>query len=64
MASGPLCCVHRYFAAVDDPRVERCKLHRLLDIITIGLCGVLCGAESWVEIEQQSSPILRPGATR
>jgi len=52
MASAPLCCVHRYFAAVDDPRIERCKLHRLLDIITIALCGVLCGADGWVEIEQ------------
>ncbi len=39
------------FAAVDDPRVERSKDHHLLDILTIALCAVLCGADNWVEIE-------------
>lgn len=39
------------FAALTDPRVERTKRHQLLDIITIALCGVLCGADGWVEIE-------------
>jgi len=24
----------------------------LLDLLTIALCGVLCGAESWVDVEQ------------
>lgn len=38
------------FADLTDPRVERTKRHRLLDIITITLCGMLCGAENWVEI--------------
>lgn len=41
-----------HFAELDDPRVERTKRHQLLDIVTIALCGVLCGADSWVEIEQ------------
>ncbi|HEY7779299.1 MAG TPA: ISAs1 family transposase [Ktedonobacterales bacterium] len=39
-----------HFAALEDPRVERARLHPLLAIVTIALCGVLCGAESWVEI--------------
>ncbi len=52
MASVPLSLVHHYFGEVDDPRIERCKRHQLLDIIAIALCGVLCGADSWVEIEQ------------
>jgi predicted transposase YbfD/YdcC len=38
------------FAQVDDPRVERTKLHRLLDIIGIALCAVLGGASSWDDI--------------
>ena len=38
------------FAAVDDPRVDRSKRHRLLDILTITLCGVLSGADGWVDI--------------
>jgi predicted transposase YbfD/YdcC len=44
--------IGQHFAELDDPRVERCKRHGLSEIITIALCGVICGAESWVEIEQ------------
>lgn len=39
------------FAELDDPRVDRTKRHRLLDILTIALCAVLSGADNWVEIE-------------
>jgi len=39
------------FAALPDPRVERGRRHELLDIVTIALCAVICGAESWVEVE-------------
>jgi len=39
------------FGDLPDPRVEgRCD-HKLLDIIIIAICGVLCGADSWVGIE-------------
>ena len=31
--------------------MERSKLHRLRDIIILAICGVLCGADGWVEIE-------------
>lgn len=40
------------FAHVEDPRMERTKRHRLRDIIILAICGVLCGAEGWVEIEE------------
>ncbi len=40
------------FAQVEDPRVERTKRHRLRDIIILAICGVICGAEGWVEIEE------------
>jgi predicted transposase YbfD/YdcC len=40
-----------YFADLADPRVDRTKLHHLLDIIAIALLGVICGADSWTEIE-------------
>ena len=40
------------FAQVEDPRMERTKLHRLRDIIILAICGVICGAEGWVEIEE------------
>ena len=47
----PLQQLRARFAALDDPRVERTKAHHLLDILTIALCAVLCGADNWVEIE-------------
>ena len=34
-----------------DPRVERAKDHLLLDIITVALCAVTCGADDWVAVE-------------
>ena len=40
------------FAQVEDPRMERTKLHRLRDIIILAICGVICGAEGWVDIEE------------
>lgn len=39
-----------HFADLSDPRIERTKRHKLIDIVAITLCGVICGAESWVDI--------------
>jgi predicted transposase YbfD/YdcC len=41
-----------HFAALEDPRVERTKLHPLLSIVVIAICAVISGAESWDDIEQ------------
>jgi predicted transposase YbfD/YdcC len=46
---GPSLRAH--FAAVPDPRIERTKRHQLLDILTIAICAVICGADSWVDVE-------------
>ncbi len=40
------------FAEVEDPRIERTKRHRLRDILLIAMCGTICGADGWVEIEE------------
>ena len=40
-----------YFGELEDPRIDRCKRHQLLDIITIATCAVICGADSWVHVE-------------
>jgi predicted transposase YbfD/YdcC len=42
----------RYFAALPDPRINRTKKHRLDDILAITLCAVICGADSFEEIER------------
>ena len=41
-----------HFASLEDPRDKRGKEHLLLDIITIAICAVICGAESWTDIEE------------
>jgi len=41
-----------YFADLPDPRVDRTKFHRLDDILVITLCAVICGADSFEEIER------------
>ena len=48
----PGCSIARHFADLPDPRIERAKRHALLDIVTIALCAVICGADSWVEVER------------
>ncbi len=42
-----------------DPRMDRTKDHHLLDIITIAICAVICGADSWVEVEAFGNAKLR-----
>ncbi len=42
----------RFFDEVEDPRVERTKLHALSDIMFITLCAVISAADSWIEVEQ------------
>lgn len=44
--------LEKSFSCVQDPRVDRTKLHKLQDIIVIAICAVICGAETWEEIEQ------------
>jgi predicted transposase YbfD/YdcC len=41
----------RFFDELEDPRVERTKLHALGDILFITICAVLCGADTWTEVE-------------
>jgi len=42
----------RHFGCLKDPRVIGRQLHPLMDILMLGLCGIISGAEGWVEIEQ------------
>ena len=40
-----------HFQAIEDPRIDRCKRHELLDIILLAVSAVLSGAEGWEQIE-------------
>ncbi len=52
MEETPAPAITSYFSDLEDPRSDHTRRHKLLDIITIALCGVICGADSWVELEQ------------
>lgn len=41
-----------YFKEIEDPRVDRTKLHSLEDIIILTITAVICGADGWTEIEE------------
>jgi len=51
MPKKPLEVIEEYFSKVNDPRKDRTKHHKLIDIIAIAICAVICGAEGWVDIE-------------
>ncbi|MEC4806357.1 MAG: ISAs1 family transposase [Jaaginema sp. PMC 1079.18] len=40
-----------HFQELEDPRATHLIEHQLLDILALTLCAVICGAESWVEVE-------------
>lgn len=37
---------------IDDPRMDRKKVHKMETIIYISIAAVICGAQSWNEIEE------------
>jgi predicted transposase YbfD/YdcC len=40
-----------HFSSIRDPRIDRTKLHKLIDILVIAICATICGAETWEEFE-------------
>lgn len=51
MKLKPKITIVDHFTEIEDPRVERTRQHKLIDIITIAICAVICGAEGWTDIE-------------
>jgi predicted transposase YbfD/YdcC len=39
------------FADLHDPRREHGRAHNLRDILSLTICAVVCGADSWVDVE-------------
>lgn len=40
-----------HFSTLPDPRLDRKKQHSLRDILLLTILGVICGADSWTDIE-------------
>ena len=41
-----------HFTDLKDPRVERCRLYPLVEILTISLSAIICGAEGWEDMNE------------
>ena len=53
-----ICLQINYFIELEYPRVDRTKDHLLEDIIFITIAAVICGAETWKEIEDDGKSNL------
>ena len=51
MEKKPSPALIEHFAGLEDPRIERQKRQKLLDILVLAVCAVLCGAESFAALE-------------
>jgi predicted transposase YbfD/YdcC len=40
-----------HFSVIKDPRVTGRSDHKLIDIIVIAICGMICGCDDWIAIE-------------
>jgi predicted transposase YbfD/YdcC len=40
------------FADLEDFRIERNRIHPLINIVTVTILGVICGADNWVDVER------------
>ena len=53
MMSSELSDFWSHFSNITDPRQNtHNKRHELKDILLLALLAVICGAESWVEVEE------------
>lgn len=51
MSTSLMTSLERYFGGLPDPRTGQNVQHPLLSLMSIAICGVICGADSWVDVE-------------
>ena len=42
--------IEQHFGDLTDPRIDRTKLHGLINILVIALCAVIAGADNWEDV--------------
>lgn len=43
--------IDKHFSSLKDPRIRLKIRHKLIDIIIMTICAVICGADDWTEVE-------------
>lgn len=51
MIDAAIIPLKEHFSSLNDPRAQHSIEHLLLDIVLVTICAVICGADTWVEIE-------------
>ena len=51
MDASITCAFLDYFSAVEDPRLERMRLHSVEEILLVTLTGLLANCDGWSDIE-------------
>lgn len=52
MKNEVLPAIENHFGGLADPRIDRTKLHKLIDILVIATCAVIAGADNWEDVEE------------
>ena len=52
MSRKTIASIAIYFADLEDPRVDRTQYHPLINVVVIGLCAVICGAQHFTEMQE------------
>jgi predicted transposase YbfD/YdcC len=52
MEVNPAASIESYFGGLKDPRVERTREHKLIDILVIAICAIICGANDWEAVAE------------
>ncbi|MCX6057256.1 MAG: transposase family protein, partial [Chloroflexi bacterium] len=42
--------IQEHFGDIKDPRHERTRHHKLIDILVIAICAIICNADNWEEV--------------
>ena len=52
MAENVIASIEQHIGDLTDPRLDRTKLHKLLDILEIAMRAVIAGADHWEDDEE------------
>jgi predicted transposase YbfD/YdcC len=52
MAKVPIASIESHFSELTDPRRNDSRTrHKLMDMLVIAICAIICGADNWVAVE-------------